>query len=177
MKADLICSISAQNKAARGTDFPSNVGAASKWTQTQVTPDKRIADVFGYFCAILSRYNGAIEHKGQIRAKSVKGRWQRANKSPEKRQRERARERVSEGWGPGSGGEGGATWERRWMVKTQWSVNATWESVRVCVFVWAECVCVCVCLQRGGGVSLRSEMIVFDWYELFKTNHILQRRF
>ena len=40
------------------------------------------------FCAILSQYNGAIEHKGQIRAKSVKGRWQRANKSSEKRQSE-----------------------------------------------------------------------------------------
>lgn len=53
------------------------------------------------FCAILSRYNGAIEHKGQIGAKSVKGRWQRANKSSEKRQREG--ERGGEGEGGGQG--------------------------------------------------------------------------
>lgn len=114
-------------------------------------PVKRIADMFGYF--VLSCLS--IMVRSSTRGKSGPSRWKDGGRGQTKALK-RDRERVR---GEGQGGEG-ATWERRWMVKTQWSVNATWEWVRVCFCLGSVCVRVCVCLQRGGRVSLKSEVSV-----------------
>lgn len=64
------------------------------------------ADVFGCLVGNLSQHSGEVEHKGQIRAKLVKGRWQRANKSSERRQREKSEGPSGWWWWVGVGGSG-----------------------------------------------------------------------
>lgn len=116
------------------------------WAPVRVRADKRKADVFGYFvlsCLGIMVWWSTRSTRGQIGAKLVKGRWQRANKSSEKRRRELR--------GEGRGGEPGD------LGETMNGENSLKCKRNLCV-----CVCWSVCLGSmclygdGGGVSLKS---------------------
>ena len=69
-----------------GGQTPNKTKQKKKASESRRT--KEIADMFGYFVLSCLGIMVRSSTRGQIRAKSVKGRWQRANKSSERRQRE-----------------------------------------------------------------------------------------
>lgn len=81
--------------APSGDDFPPPfqttllpLGGQTPKNPSESRRTKEIADMFGYFVLSCLGIMVRSSTRGQIRAKSVKGRWQRANKSSERRQRE-----------------------------------------------------------------------------------------
>lgn len=81
--------------APSGDDFPPlfrqrycRSGVKLQKNPSESRRTKEIADMFGYFVLSCLGIMVRSSTRGQIRAKSVKGRWQRANKSSERRQRE-----------------------------------------------------------------------------------------